>query len=79
MVSISSDNDTNSTELDGEYASEHHPNVDMRMENDVDALDGIDVDCNINMERDGNNEAEEDEWTENQEEEEDKDQEEDKN
>jgi len=41
-VSISSDDDTNSTELDCEYDSELDPDVDMCMENTVDAPDGVD-------------------------------------
>jgi hypothetical protein len=42
-VSISSNDDTDSTEKsDGEYDSELNPDVDMRMEDDVDAPDGAD-------------------------------------
>jgi hypothetical protein len=35
-VSISSDDDTDSTEWDGEYNMEHDPDVNMHMEDDVD-------------------------------------------
>jgi len=41
-VSISSDDDTDTTESDGKYDPEHDPDVAMRMEDDVDAPDGID-------------------------------------
>jgi hypothetical protein len=60
-VSISSDDDTDSTELDGEYDSELDPDVDMRIEDDVDAPDGVDLDSDVDMERDGDNDVEEDE------------------
>jgi len=60
-VSISSYDDTSSTkELDGAYDSEHESDVDMRMEDDVDAPDGIDLDSDLDMESDGHNEEEED-------------------
>jgi hypothetical protein len=42
-VSISSDDDTDSTKLDGEYHSELDPDVDMCMEDDVDAADSVDT------------------------------------
>jgi len=51
--SISSDDDTDSTELDGEYDSELDRDVDMRIEYDVDAPDGGDLDGNVDMERYG--------------------------
>jgi len=69
-VSISSDDDTASTESDGEYDSELDPDVDMRMEDDVDAPDGVDLDGDVDMERDGDDEEEEDEKKEDEEEEE---------
>jgi hypothetical protein len=69
-VSISSDDDTDSTESDGEYDSELDPDVDMRMEDDVDAPDGVDLDGDVDMERDGDDEEEEDEKKEDEEEEE---------
>jgi len=78
-MSISSDNDTDSTEWDSEYDSELHPDVDMRMEDDVDAPDGVDLDGDVDMARDGDDEEEEDEQKEDEEEEEvEKDEEEDK-
>jgi len=58
-VSISSDDDTDSTESDGEYDSERDSNVDMRMEDDVDTLDGVDLDGDVDMERDGEDEEDE--------------------
>jgi len=66
-MSISSDDDTDSTETDGEYYSEHDSDVDMRMEDDVDAPDGVDSDGNVDMQRDGDNEEEEDEQEEDEE------------
>jgi len=69
-VSICSDDDTNSTkESDGEYDSEHDSGVDMRIEDDVEAPDGVDLDCDVDMERDGDDEEEEDEQEEDEEEE----------
>ena len=69
-MSISSDNDTNFTESDGEYNSERDSVVDMRMEDAVDALDGIDLVSDEDMERDGEDEDEEDEEKEDRKEEE---------
>jgi hypothetical protein len=68
-VSISSDDDTDSTESDSEYDSELDPDVDMRMEDDVDSPDGVDLDGDVDMERDGDDEEEEDEKKEDEEEE----------
>jgi len=73
-VSIASNNDTDSTkESDGKYDSEHHPDVDMHLEYDADALCGDDLDSDVDMERDGDDEEEEDD---NEEDEEGKDKEE---
>ena len=59
-MSISSADDTNSTkESDGEYDSVHDPHIDMRMENDVDAPDVVDLDRDLHMERDSDDEEEE--------------------
>jgi hypothetical protein len=69
-MAISSDNYTDSTEQDGGYDSEHHSNVDMRMEDDVDAPDGVDFDGEVDIERDSEDEDEEDEEKENEKEEE---------
>ena len=85
-VSISSDDDPDSTEKsDSEYDSEHNSDVDIRMEDDVDAPDGIDLDGDVDMERDGDDDEEEDNEEEDEEkedeeevEEEDEDEEEDK-
>jgi len=44
--------------LDGEYDSEHDSGVDMHMEEDVDAQDGVDLVGNVHMERDGDEEEE---------------------
>jgi hypothetical protein len=68
-VSISSSDDTNSTESDGEYDSELDPDVDMCMEDDVDALDGVDLDGNVDMERNGEDEEDEEEEHEQEEDE----------
>jgi len=68
-VSMSSDDDTDSTEQsDSKYDSEHDSDVDMRMENDVDAPDGVELDGDVDMARDGDAEEEEDEEEENEEE-----------
>jgi len=48
---------TDSTkELDDENDSEHDCQVDLRMEDDVDALSGIDLDRIVDMERHGDDE-----------------------
>ena len=60
-MTISSNDDTDSTESDGEYDSELHPDVNMRMEDDVDAPDGVDLDGDVDMKRDGDDEEEQDE------------------
>ena len=73
-MSISSDDDTVSTkESDGEYDSEHYSDVDMRMEDDVDAPDGFDFDANVDMDRDGDDDEEEDEEEDEKKEDEDED------
>jgi len=78
-MSISSEDDTDSTESDGKYVSELDPDMDMRMEDDVDAPDGVDLDGDVDMERDGDDDEEKDEEKEDEEvvEEEDEDEEED--
>jgi len=84
-VSISSDDDTDSAKSHGKYDSERDCDVDMRMEDDVDALDSIDLDGNVDMERDsedeedeeGEDEKEEEEVDEEEEEDEDEDEDED--
>jgi hypothetical protein len=61
-MSISSDDDTDSTVSDGEYDSEL--DVDLCMVDDVDASDGVDIDSDVDMERegeDGEDDEEEDE------------------
>jgi hypothetical protein len=70
MMSISSDNDTDSSKVGSEYYSELDPDVDMRMEDDVDAPDDVDFDGNVDMERDGEAEVEEDEEEDDEKEEE---------
>jgi hypothetical protein len=67
-VSISSDDDTNSTESDGEYDSECHSDVDLGMENAVDAPDGVDLAGDVDMERDSQDEEDEEEEDEKEEE-----------
>ena len=66
-MSISSDDDTDSSESDGEYDSEHDSDVYMHMENDVHAPDGIDLHGDVDMERDGDNTEEDDEQEEDEE------------
>jgi len=66
-MSISSEDDTDSTQSDGEYDSEPDPDVDMRMEDDVDALDSVDLDGDVDMERDGDDDEEKDEEKEDEE------------
>jgi len=65
-MSISSDDDTDSAELDGEYDSEL--DVDMCMEDDVDAPDGVDIHGDVDMERDGEDGEDEEEEDEKEEE-----------
>ena len=85
-VSISSDDDTHSTtKSDSKYDSEHDSGGDMRMEDDMDAPEGVDLDGDLDMEMDGDDDEEEDEEEEDDEkedeeevEEEDEDEEEDK-
>jgi hypothetical protein len=76
-VSISSWDDTDSTESDAEYKSEHDSGLDMCAEDDADAMDGVDSDGDLDMEWNGDievaeNQEEEDEVEEYGEEEEDK-------
>jgi hypothetical protein len=58
-VSSSSVDDTDSTESYGEYDSELHSDVDMRMEDDEDTPDGVDLDGDGDLERDGEDEEDE--------------------
>jgi len=84
-VLISSDDDTHSTKSDGEYDSALDPDVNMPMEDDVDAQDGVDLDGDMDMERashdeedeEGEDEKEEEEVDEDEEEDEDEDEDED--
>jgi len=80
-MSISSDDDTNSTEKsDNQYHSKHDSEVDMHMEDDVDTPDGVDLDGDVDTERDGDDDEEEDDEEEDEMEvkEEDEDEEDDK-
>jgi len=82
-VSSPSDEDTDSTEeSDGECDAEHDSDVNMCMEDDVVALDGIDLDGDVHMKRDCDDEEEKDEEEKDEEEEdeveEDEDEEEDR-
>jgi len=67
-VSISSDDDTDSTESDGEFDSEHDPDGDMPMNDDIDAPDGINLGGDMDMEWDRDDEEEEDKEEEDEEE-----------
>jgi len=61
-VSISTCDDTNSTnESDGEYDCERDSDVAMGEEDEVDTVDGDDLDSEVDMERDGDYKDEEDE------------------
>ena len=64
-------------EWDAEYDPEQDSDVDMRMEDELDALCGVDLDGNVDMQREGDDEKEEDEEEEHGEEEEDEDEDED--
>jgi len=67
-VSISSDDDTNSTIVShGEYDSENDSDVDMHMKDDVDAHYWVDLDGDVAMERDGDIEVQENEEQEDEE------------
>jgi len=68
-VSISSDDDTDSSKSDSKYASEHDPDVLMHVEDNVDALDGDDFDGDVDMEMTSDHEKEEDKEEEDNEEE----------
>ena len=68
-MSISSDEDTDSTEPDTEYDSEHDTTVDLYIVVESDAPDSIDLDSNADMERDGDDKEEEDEEKEDKEDE----------
>jgi hypothetical protein len=63
-VSIFSDDDPDSTKLDGEYASGLDPDGDMRMEDDLETLDSVELDGDVDIERDGDDKEEEDEEAE---------------
>jgi hypothetical protein len=65
---MSSDDHTDSTKTsDGEYDSELGPDLDVRMEDDVDAPDGVDLDGDVDMERDGDDDEVEDKEAEDKE------------
>ena len=74
-VSIASDDDTDSAESDGEYDSEL--DVNMCIEDHVDAPDGVDIDGDVDMDWDGEDEEDEEEEDEKEEEMVDEDEEED--
>jgi len=61
-MSLSSDNDTDSTEeLDGEYDSQHHSAVDKCIEDEVDTPASVDLVGDVELEKNGEDEDEEDE------------------
>jgi hypothetical protein len=71
-VSISSDGHTDSPEeSDSEFDSALDPDVDMRMEADVGAPDGVELDGDVDMEREADDEVEEYKQEEDEEEEQD--------
>jgi len=77
-MSIFPDDDTDSTESDNKYDSEHDPDVDMLMEDDVNEPDGVDLNGDADTRRDSGDEEVEDEHEEDEDEVEDTDEEEDK-
>jgi len=77
-VLIRSDDDTDCTmEYDGKYVSQHQFHLDVNMQDDVDALCGIDLHGDVDMERDGDDEEEQDEEEEDEEEEDEEEEDED--
>jgi len=69
-MSISSGDDTNSPkQSDGEYDLENNSDVDLHLEDNVDALDGVDLDGDVDMAEDGDDDEEEGEEEEDEEEE----------
>jgi len=78
-MSISSEDDTASTESDGNYDSELDSDVDMHMEDAVDAPDCVDSDSDVHMARDGDNGEEEAEEEEDEKKEDAKDKEQEEN
>jgi len=74
---ISWDDDTDSTELDGNYDSVNDTDLDMCMEYDVESPDCIHFDCDVDMDSDCDDYTEDDEQEEDEDEEEDKHEEED--
>jgi len=66
-VSISSDDDTDSTKFDGDYDSELDPDVDMGTEDEVDTPDSVDLYGDVCKERDGEDDEDEDEPEEDEE------------
>jgi len=61
-MAVSSDADTNSTqESDGNYDLEHHCDVDIRMEDDADPLNRVDLNGDVDIVWNGDNAEEEDE------------------
>jgi len=58
---MSSDDDSDWTQLYGKYDSQHAPDVDMRMKDDADVLAGVDLQGNVDMERAGDDTEPEDE------------------
>jgi hypothetical protein len=61
MVSISSDDNTDSSESDGKNDSECDPDDHIRTDDDVDTPDNIYLNGNVDIERDGDNDEEKDE------------------
>ena len=76
-MSISSDDDIDSTRSDGEYDSEHDSDVVMRMEDNVDTPDSVDLDGDMDIERNGDDEEEKDEEEEDMDEEDEEEEDED--
>jgi len=59
-MSSCSDDDTDSTESDGESDSELYCDVGLRIEHEVESLDSVDLDGHVGMARDGDEDEQED-------------------
>jgi hypothetical protein len=59
-MSISSYDDTASTELNGDYDSLHDPDMVTHIEDNVNSPDSFDIDGDVHIDSDGGDDAEED-------------------
>ena len=68
-MSISTSDDTDSTESDSKYDSELDSDLDLCMQDDADAPDGVHLDGDVDIERDGEDKEDEEEEDEKEEDE----------